>query len=118
MRLKGKRAFISGGGSGIGEAAALKFAAEGARVILADIRSPAVEAVAARIAAAGGEAVAVSGDIADPEQCRHMIDEGATRLGGLDLMFNNAGIVLGEDTGPVETPLAIWDQTIRVNLTG
>ncbi len=49
MRLKGKRAFISGAGSGIGEAAALKFAAEGARVILADIRSPAAEAVAARI---------------------------------------------------------------------
>ena len=118
MRLKGKRAFISGAGSGIGEAAALKFAAEGARVILADIRSPAVEAVAARIVAEGGEALAVSGDIADPEQCRHMIDEGAMRLGGLDLMFNNAGIVLGEDTGPVETPLEIWEQTIRVNLTG
>ena len=118
MRLKGKRAFISGAGSGIGEAAALKFAAEGARVILADIRSPAVEAVAARIVAAGGEAVAVSGDIADPDQCRRMIDEGAMRLGGLDLMFNNAGIVLGEDTGPVETPLEIWEQTIRVNLTG
>ena len=118
MRLKGKRAFISGAGSGIGEAAALKFAAEGARVILADIRSPAVEAVAARIAAAGGEAVAVSGDIADPEQCRQMIDEGARQLGGLDLMFNNAGIVLAEDTGPVETALEIWDQTIRVNLTG
>ena len=118
MRLKGKRAFISGAGSGIGEAAAMKFAAEGARVILADIRSPAVEAVAARIVAAGGEALAVSGDIADPEQCRHMIDEGAMRLGGLDLMFNNAGIVLGEDTGPVETPLEIWEQTIRVNLTG
>ena len=118
MRLKGKRAFISGAGSGIGEAAALKFAAEGARVILADIRSSAVEAVAARIAAADGEAVAVSGDIADPEQCRRMIDEGAMRLGGLDLMFNNAGIALGEDTGPVETPLAIWEQTIRVNLTG
>jgi len=118
MRLKGKRAFISGAGSGIGEAAALKFAAEGARVILADIRSAAAEAVAAGIAAAGGEAVAVSGDIADPEQCRQMIDWGAGRLGGLDLMFNNAGIVLGEDTGPVETPLEIWDQTIRVNLTG
>ena len=118
MRLKGKRAFISGAGGGIGEAAALKFAAEGARVILADIRSPAVEAVAARIAATGAEAVAVAGDIADPDQCRRMIDEGAQQLGGLDLMFNNAGIVLGEDTGPVETPLEIWEQTIRVNLTG
>ncbi len=118
MRLKGKRAFISGAGGGIGEAAALKFAAEGARLILSDNRSPAVAAVAARIAAAGGEAVAVSGDIADPGQCRRMIDEGAMLLGGLDLMFNNAGIVLGDDTGPVETPLEVWEETIRVNLTG
>ena len=60
MRLRGKRAFISGAGGGIGEAAAMKFASEGARLILADIRSSAAEAVAARIAAAGGEAVVTS----------------------------------------------------------
>jgi NAD(P)-dependent dehydrogenase (short-subunit alcohol dehydrogenase family) len=118
MRLKGKRAFVSGAGAGIGEAAALKFAREGARVIAGDIRRGAAEAVAARIAAAGGEAVAVAGDVGDPEQCRAMIDEGAAALGGLDIMFNNAGIALGEDTGPVETPLETWERTLRVNLTG
>ena len=118
MRLSGKRAFISGAGSGIGEAAALKFAGEGARLALADIRVEAAEAVGARITAAGGEAVALGGDIADPAQCRAMIDTGAERLGGLDVMFNNAGIVLADDTGPVETPLDAWDKTVRVNLTG
>lgn len=118
MRLSGKRAFISGAGSGIGEAAALKFAAEGACLALADIRAAAAEAVAARITAAGGEAVALGGDIADPAQCQAMIDAGAERLGGLDVMFNNAGIVLADDTGPVETPLDAWDKTVRVNLTG
>jgi NAD(P)-dependent dehydrogenase (short-subunit alcohol dehydrogenase family) len=118
MRLEGKRAFVSGAGSGIGAAAALKFAREGAAVIAADIRGAAAEAIARRIGELGGKAVAVSGDIAEAEACRAMIDEGARALGGLDVMFNNAGIALPADEGPVETPLEIWDQTIRVNLTG
>jgi NAD(P)-dependent dehydrogenase (short-subunit alcohol dehydrogenase family) len=118
MRLKGKRAFISGAGSGIGEATALKFAGEGARVIAGDIRRDAAEAVARKISQAGGEAVAVTGDIADPSSCQAMIDKGVAALGGLDIMFNNAGIVLAEDKGPVDTPMAVWDKTIAVNLTG
>jgi NAD(P)-dependent dehydrogenase (short-subunit alcohol dehydrogenase family) len=118
MRLRGKRAFISGAGGGIGAAAALKFAREGARVVLADIRREAAEETAARIAAENGEAVALAGDVGDVEECRAMIKEGAGRLGGLDIMFNNAGIALGEDSGPVDTPLDIWERTIRVNLTG
>jgi len=118
MRLAGRRAFISGAGAGIGEATALKFAREGARVAVADIRPPAAEAVAAAIAAAGGEAVAIWGDVADSAQCREMIEEASRRLGGLDAVFNNAGIVLPDDTGPVETPPEAWERTIRVNLTG
>ncbi len=62
--------------------------------------------------------MALAGDIADPDQCREMIERGAAGLGGLDVMFNNAGIVLGEDGGPEETPLEAWERTIRVNLTG
>jgi len=118
MRLQGKRAFVSGAGGGIGAAAALRFARDGARVVVADIREAAAEATARRIAEAGGEAVAVAGDIAEAKACHAMIEEGARALGGLDVMFNNAGVVLPEDEGPVETPLAIWEQTIRVNLTG
>jgi NAD(P)-dependent dehydrogenase (short-subunit alcohol dehydrogenase family) len=118
MRLLGKRAFVSGAGGGIGEATALKFAREGAAVIAGDIRRDAAEAVARRIVELGGKAVAVAGDIAAPDGCREMLDEGARVLGGIDIMFNNAGIALSEDQGPVETPLEIWDKTIQVNLTG
>lgn len=118
MRLAGKRAFISGAGGGIGEATALKFAAEGARIIACDIRREAAEAIAARIQTSGGEAVAVSGDIADPVACKAMIDRGVVALGGLDIMFNNAGIVLADDKGPLDTPMPVWDKTIAVNLTG
>jgi NAD(P)-dependent dehydrogenase (short-subunit alcohol dehydrogenase family) len=118
MRLAGKRAFVSGAGGGIGEAAALKFAREGARVIAADIRGEAAAATQRKIQESGGEAVAVAGDIADPAACKKLIDEGVRALGGLDVMFNNAGIVLPEDKGPVDTPVAIWDKTIAVNLTG
>jgi len=118
MRLKGKRAFVSGAGGGIGEATALKFAAEGASVIAADIRPEAAEAVAAKIAAAGGRAVALAGDIADAASCETLLSRAAAAFGGIDVMFNNAGIVLAADEGPVETPLDVWDKTIRVNLTG
>src|SRR5262252_10415684 len=109
MRLKGKRAFISGAGGGIGAATALKFAREGARLALADIRCEPVEAIAARIACAGGEAIALAGDIAEADSCRALIEESAAKLGGLDILFNNAGIALDKDNGPVDTPLDAWE---------
>lgn len=118
MRLAGKRAFISGAGGGIGAAAAAVFAGEGARVVAADLKAAAAEETARKIAAAGGEAVAVSGDVAEPASCRAMLDRGAEALGGLDILFNNAGVMLAGDDGPVETPLEIWESTLKVNLTG
>jgi NAD(P)-dependent dehydrogenase (short-subunit alcohol dehydrogenase family) len=118
MRLAGKTAFISGAGGGIGAAAAIKFAREGARVIAADVRAQAAEDTAHKIAAAGGEAVAVAGDVAEPDSCRAMIEAGGRAFGGLDILFNNAGIMLAADAGPVETPLDAWERTLKVNLTG
>lgn len=117
-RLDGKRAFISGAGGGIGRATALAFAREGAATVLADLKQDAVEEVAAEIRASGGTAVPVTGDIGDAEACRRMIDAGTAALGGLDILFNNAGIIHPQDEGPVETPLAAWEATLRVNLTG
>ncbi|MGH6948726.1 MAG: SDR family NAD(P)-dependent oxidoreductase [Kiloniellales bacterium] len=118
MRLAGKRAFISGAGGGIGAAAAAVFAREGARVAAADLKASAAEETAHKIAAAGGEAVAVSGDVAEPASCRAMLDRSAEAFGGLDILFNNAGVMLAGDDGPVETPLEIWESTLKVNLTG
>ncbi len=117
MRLKDKRVFITGAGGGIGRATAEKCAAEGAKVICADISAKAAEGTAAAIQAAGGDAVSVIGDLADETACAAMLAEGAAAFGGLDVLFNNAGICLGNDTGPVETPLAAWNKTIAANLT-
>ncbi len=117
MRLNGKRAFISGAGGGIGRATALKFADEGAAVIVSDIRAEPAEETAHAIAAAGGKAVLAIGDLTDPATCEAVFASGAKALGGIDILFNNAGIVAAEDAGPVETPITAWNATISVNLT-
>jgi NAD(P)-dependent dehydrogenase (short-subunit alcohol dehydrogenase family) len=117
MRLSGKRAFISGAGGGIGRATALKFAAEGAAVICSDVRAEPAEETAGLIVKAGGKAAVAVGDLTRPDECAAMFDTGAAALGGLDILFNNAGIIAPGDDGPVETPLAAWDVTIGANLT-
>jgi len=117
MRLSGKKAFVSGAGGGIGRATALKFAAEGAAVICADVNAASAEETAQAIVAAGGRAVTAIGDLSRPESCEAVFAAGAAALGGIDILFNNAGIVRGDDTGPIETPMAAWDATIAVNLT-
>ena len=117
-RLKGKRALVTGAGSGIGRAAAMAFAREGASVAVADIRADAAEAVAAEIVKAGGRAVAVVGDVADEAGCAAMVAAAEETLGGLDTLFNNAGIVLPGDNDATDTPLAVWERTLAVDLTG
>jgi NAD(P)-dependent dehydrogenase (short-subunit alcohol dehydrogenase family) len=117
MRLAGKRVFVSGAGGAIGRAAALKFAAEGAAVIVSDIRRDQAEETAAAIAAAGGKAVTAIGDLTDEAACAALFAQAAQALGGIDIVFNNAGIVDAADAGPVETPLSAWDKTIGANLT-
>jgi NAD(P)-dependent dehydrogenase (short-subunit alcohol dehydrogenase family) len=117
MRLSGKRAFVSGAGGGIGRATALKFAAEGAAVICADLHDGALAQTDAALKKAGATYHLVTGDMTDAAACEAVLAAAAAAFGGLDIMFNNAGIVHAEDTGPVETPLSAWDKTISVNLT-
>ncbi len=117
MRLTGKRAFISGAGGGIGRATALKFAAEGAAVICADLHEAALADTDRALKEAGATYHLVTGDLANPTTCETVFAAAAAAFGGLDILFNNAGIVHVEDTGPIETPLAAWDKTISVNLT-
>jgi len=117
MRLAGKRVFITGAASGIGRATAEKCAAEGAAIICADLQSAPAEATAEAIRAAGGRAVTVIGNLTIESACEAMFAEGAKAFGGIDVIFNNAGICMADDTGPVETPLTTWDATIAANLT-
>lgn len=117
MRLQAKRIVVTGAGSGIGRATAEKCAAEGARLICIDLNEDAAKETAALIHAAGGEAVALAGDLRDEANCAALFKRGAATFGGLDVLFNNAGICLPGDLGPVETSLADWNATIAANLT-
>lgn len=116
FRLDGKRALITGAGSGIGAASARLFAAQGAQVIVADIQTEAAERVTDSIVEQGGVANALTLDVADEAQVRLAFDELATRYGRLDILVNNAGI---SHVGNVlETSLEDWERILRVNAGG
>lgn len=116
MRLENRSLLITGAGGAIGRTTAALCAAEGARLTLVDLEAPA--AVAAEIAAQGAPIEAVAADVAREADCLAMVAAAERAFGRLDAIFNNAGICLAEDNGPLDTPLAVWDRTIAVNLTG
>lgn len=117
MRLEGKVALITGGGSGIGEAAAVLFAQEGARVAVLGRTEEKLEKTVKRIEAAGSEGLAVEGDVASYPDMERVVGEVVARWGRLDVVFANAGIngvwAPIEELKPEE-----WEKTIAINLTG
>lgn len=115
-RLAGRRVFITGGGSGIGAAAAARCVEEGAAVAICDKRGETAEAVANDLRASGATAVAFAADVGDEASVADAVAKSAEALGGLDAVFANAGT---SGSGWIhETALADWDAVIRVNLTG
>jgi NADP-dependent 3-hydroxy acid dehydrogenase YdfG len=114
--LDGKVAAITGASSGIGEATALALAAEGAAVALAARREDRIADLAGRIEKDGGSALAVATDVTDEEQANAFVARAHDELGGLDVLVNNAGVML---LGPVAgAPTDQWRQMIEVNLLG
>jgi NAD(P)-dependent dehydrogenase (short-subunit alcohol dehydrogenase family) len=121
MRLEGKVCFVTGGASGMGRVAAAMFSREGGRVAVADVNVDACEAAAAEAraaAAGGGDAFAIRCDVTREQDVRDAIAATVARYGGLDVLYNNAGIMMAEDRSVVDTEESVWDRTLAVNLKG
>lgn len=118
MRLKNKVALITGAGSGVGRESALLFAREGAKVVLVDLNEQAGEQIAEDIRKEGGEALFYRADVSINEESKRMIDFAETSYGGLNVLFNNAGIMHHDDGDSQATAEVIWDSTMNVNAKG
>jgi NAD(P)-dependent dehydrogenase (short-subunit alcohol dehydrogenase family) len=120
--IRGKTAIVTGGASGIGRAAALAFAREGARVLIATARSiAAAEQTVVDIQAGGGEAAHVRCDVRDEAQVEAMVAKATELFGSVGIAFNNAGV--GPDGATILRPLfdlaeADWDSVVDTNLKG
>ena len=115
-RLEGKVALITGAAAGLGRVAAERFAAEGATVVIADTVDGR-ETVDA-IEVAGGAAIAVACDVTDEEQVRQAVAAAVDTYGGLHVLYNNAGVMLGDDDDPVTTPIEVYERTMDINVKG
>ena len=118
MRLKDKVALITGAGAGIGRQSALLFATEGAAIFAVDVNENAAEETVKEIQRSAGRAVAHRADVSKAGDCRDMVAAAERAFGKLDVLFNNAGIMLAGDDDAVATDESVWDRTLEVNAKG
>jgi NAD(P)-dependent dehydrogenase (short-subunit alcohol dehydrogenase family) len=114
-RLDGKACVITGAGGGMGREAAIVFTAEGARVCVADVDLDAAEET---VSLCGGEAFAARVDVSDEDDVRAAMNAAAQRFGGVDVLYNNAGISPGDDGSVLETSVEAWQRVQDVNTKG
>jgi NAD(P)-dependent dehydrogenase (short-subunit alcohol dehydrogenase family) len=121
-RLTGQVAVVAGGGNGIGAASSRRLAAEGARVVVADIDGAAATRVAKSINSGGGAAISCAFDLADEGSVGELFEEVSRVFRGVDLLHNVAADLspetIGRDTDLLEVDLAVWDRTLHVDLRG
>ncbi|MCB0138303.1 MAG: SDR family NAD(P)-dependent oxidoreductase, partial [Caldilineaceae bacterium] len=117
MQLAGKVAYVTGAGSGLGKAAAMRFAQEGAKVAVLSRTAAQINAVAAEIEAAGGEALALVADVSQPDQMQEAAQKIMDKWGRLDIVVANAGIN-GVWASLEELTPEDWDTTMDINLKG
>jgi NAD(P)-dependent dehydrogenase (short-subunit alcohol dehydrogenase family) len=118
MRLEGKVALITGAGSGMGRLAAVVFAREGAQIVAVDINAEAVGETADAARRAGGDALALEGDVTQASAVRSWVEEAVRRFGKLDVLYNNAGIFPDEDESVLDMDEGVFQQVLDVNLKG
>jgi NAD(P)-dependent dehydrogenase (short-subunit alcohol dehydrogenase family) len=118
MRLAGKSALITGAGSGIGLETCVRFAQEGASIVAVDINLATAQATAEACRQLGAEATAWQADVAQAGDCAAMVQHAEDAFGQLNILFNNAGVMLSEDGDAVDTEEEIWDLTMAINLKG
>ena len=116
MRLKDKITLVTGAGSGIGEATALRFAEEGAKVVICDVDMGNANRVAESIKSSGKEAIVIKTDISKKNEVENMIKEIVDQFGRLDILVNNAGI--NRDAFTKKMTEEQWDTVININLKG
>ncbi|MCM3584332.1 glucose 1-dehydrogenase [Mesobacillus maritimus] len=117
MRLQGKVAIVTGGGGGIGRATACLFAEEGAKVVVSDINKDSANETVRLINDAGGDSICVPADMVSPDEVEQLISKTVDTYGGIDILFNNAGVG-GEEVKLADMPIEEWDRVVDINLKG
>jgi NAD(P)-dependent dehydrogenase (short-subunit alcohol dehydrogenase family) len=118
MRLSGKVSIITGAGGGMGRTAALMFASEGAKIVVAEFGDAAGEETVRLVRDAGGEATFVKTDVSNEADAKAMVDHAISTFGRLDVLYNNAGVMPEADHSVIDTDVATWDQVMAVNVRG
>jgi NAD(P)-dependent dehydrogenase (short-subunit alcohol dehydrogenase family) len=118
VRLNDKVAIITGGGGGMGRVAALLFAGEGARIVVAEFSEAAGAETVDLVRKAGGEATLVKVDVSREADARAMVDHAIATYGRLDVLYNNAGIMPEADHSVIDTDVETWDKVMAVNVRG
>jgi len=118
MRLSDKVCIITGAGSGMGRTAALMFAAEGAKVVVAEFSEAAGAETVRLVKEAGGQATFVKTDVSNEADAKAMVDHAVAAYGRLDVLYNNAGIMPEDDHSVIDTSVEAWDRVMAVNVRG
>jgi NAD(P)-dependent dehydrogenase (short-subunit alcohol dehydrogenase family) len=117
-RLRDKRALVTGAGGALGRASSLRFAREGARVAVLDVSAVAAQETVALVGAEGGEAIALVADVREEDQVQAAVAAAVQAFGGLDVLFNNAGVMPHQDISFLDGDVDLWRTIGDINLLG